>query len=313
MTVVSAEAEATSSSRHRGRASTSIALIVLASILLPLAGVTVWVRNLVLDSDRYVDTVAPLSRNPAVRDAVATRVGSEVVDALDLQTRAQSALPQRARSLATPIAAGAEQLVRDITVRLLESEKFDQVWRFANRRAHDQIVVALTGRENGAVTTNDGRVVLDLGSLAEDVARKLGDLGVTVPKTLDVSRLNVKFVLIASDDLKSVQSYARLLDRLAWVLPLITLLVFAAAVVIAPKRRRAVLRVGVGVTVAMAVTLIGYGFARSTYLDHLPDTVQSSAAAAAIFDTVTRFLERGMRAILVIGVLAWVGAWLADR
>ena len=60
--------------RRRGRTTASIALVVIASVLLPLAGATVWVRNLVLDSARYVDTVAPLSSNPAVREAVATRV-----------------------------------------------------------------------------------------------------------------------------------------------------------------------------------------------------------------------------------------------
>lgn len=39
--------------------------------------------------------------------------------------------------------------------------------------------------------------------------------------------------------------------------------------------------------------------------------MQNHAAAAAIFDTVTRFVERGLRALLVIGLLVWLAAWLA--
>ncbi len=297
--------------RHRGRAITSITLIVIASLLLPLAGMTVWVRNLVLDPSRYVDTVAPLSKDPDVREAVATRVSTEVVAALEVQKRAQSALPKRLKFLAAPIAAGSKQLVHTSTLKILESDQFDTVWRFANRRAHDQVVNALTGRKGKAVTTSDGKVVLNLGPLAAAVAERLGSLGVGVPKNLDVTRLNVKFVLIESADLESVQTYARLLDRLAWVLPLVTLGLFGLAIGIAPRRRKALLRTGVGITIAMAVGVLAYGFARTTYLDNLPSTVQNHAAAAAIFDTVTRFVERGLRALLVIGLLVWLAAWLA--
>ncbi len=297
--------------KHRGRSTTSIALIVIGSLLLPLAGITVWVRNLVLDSSRYVDTVAPLSKDPAIREAVAQRVAARVVDVLDVEQRAQDALPTRAKFLAAPIAAGAQQLVDNATIKVLESDAFPKIWEFANENAHDQIVVALTGRTRGAVTTDDGKVVLNLGPLAQKVATQLGDLGIGVPENIDVSKINAKFVLVASDDLASVQTYARLLDKLAWILPLITLLLYAAAVYVGPRRRVALMRVGFGVAVAMVVSLVAYGFARSAYLDGLPSSVQSTAAAAAVFDTVTRFVERGLRTLLVLGLVVWAAAWLA--
>ncbi len=296
--------------KPRGRAFASIVLIVIASLLLPLAGATVWVRNLVLDSGRYVDTVAPLSKNPAVREAVATRVSQGVVDALDIEQRSKDALPKRAQFLAAPIATAATQLSHTAALKILESDQFDTVWRVANQRAHDQIVNALTGRKGPALTTTDGKVVLNLAPLATALAKKLGTLGVGVPKNVDVSRLDFRFVLIDSSDLKSIQSYARMLDRLAWVLPILTLLLYGLAIVIAPQRRKGLLRVGVGITIAMAASLIGYGFGRTVYLDGLP-AAQSHAAAAAIFDTITRFVERGLRALLAIGLLVWLAAWLA--
>ena len=101
-----------------------------------------------------------------------------------------------------------------------------------------------------------------------------------------------------------------LLDRLAWVLPVLTLLLYGVAVLLAFKRRKALLRVGVGITVAMVVSLIAYGFGRTSYLNHVPAD-QSTAAASAIFDTVTRFVERGIRALLAIGLIVWLIAWLA--
>jgi hypothetical protein len=161
------------------------------------------------------------------------------------------------------------------------------------------------------VTNSDGKVVLNLGPLAERVVKQLATLGIGVPKNLDVSRLNVRYILIDSSDLKSVQSYARLLDRLGWILPLVTVLLYAIAVLIAPRRRKAVQRVGVGITVAMAASVIAYGFGRTVYLDNLPANVQGHSAGAVVFDTVTRFVERGFRTMLVIGLLVWFGAWVA--
>jgi hypothetical protein len=202
------------------------------------------------------------------------------------------------------------QLTNAATLKILESDQFDTAWKFANRRAHDQIVEALTGRKSGAVTNSDGKVVLNLGPLAEAVVRRLSSLGLGVPKNLDVSRLNVRYVLIDSQDLKSVQTYARWLDRLAWVLPLITVLLYGAAVLIGPRRRRALMGVGVGITIATAVSLIGYGFGRTIYLDNLPGT-GSHEAGAVIFDTITRFVERGLRTMLALGLLVWLATWLA--
>ncbi|MEP6622952.1 MAG: hypothetical protein ABJC79_00775 [Acidimicrobiia bacterium] len=300
----------TTTPNRRGRALASIALIVVASLLLPFAGATVWVRNLMLDSGRYVETVAPLSKDPAVREAVATRVANDVVDALDIERRSKAALPKRARFLAAPIATAATELARTAALNILESDQFDTVWRLANQGAHDQMVAALTGRKDPALTTDAGKVVLNLAPLATALARKLANLGVSVPDSVDISRLDFRFVLVDSADLKSIQSYARLLDRLAWILPILTLLLYGLAILIAPQRRTGLLRVGVGITIAMAASLVGYGYGRTVYLDGLP-TAQDHAAAVAIFDTITRFVGRGFRALFAIGLLVWLTAWLA--
>ncbi len=300
----------TTTPNRRGRALASIALIVVASLLLPFAGATVWVRNLMLDSGRYVETVAPLSKDAAVREAVATRVANDVVDALDIERRSKAALPKRARFLAAPIATAATELARTAALNILESDQFDTVWRLANQGAHDQMVAALTGRKDPALTTDAGKVVLNLAPLATVLARKLANVGVSVPDSVDVSRLDFRFVLVDSADLKSIQSYARLLDRLAWILPILTLLLYGLAILIAPQRRTGLLRVGVGITIAMAASLVGYGYGRTVYLDGLP-TAQDHAAAVAIFDTITRFVGRGFRALFAIGLLVWLTAWLA--
>src|SRR5437867_12904818 len=60
--------------RHIWRWSLAILLIVLGSLLAPLAVTAVWVNSQVSDTDRYVATLAPLPRDPALQRAVTDRV-----------------------------------------------------------------------------------------------------------------------------------------------------------------------------------------------------------------------------------------------
>jgi hypothetical protein len=296
--------------RHRGRAVTAMVLIVVASLLLPFAGLTVWIRNMMLSTDRYTTTIGPIAKDPVVQEAVATKVSLAVANELDIAQRAKAALPPKAEFLAGPIATGATQLVQTATLKIVQSSQFQTLWEQANQRAHDQLVGALTGRDSKHLKNDDGKVVLQLGPLAVKVAEQLKRIGVGLPSDINVSRMNVRFVLIDSADLKSVQSYTNILDKLAWVLPILAILLYGIAIAIAPKKRVAVARTGIGITVAMVVAVVGYGLLRTVYLDSLPGPGKHEAGAI-IFDTVTRYVQRGFRILLVVGVLVWLIAWLA--
>jgi hypothetical protein len=60
--------------RRRWRTVVAVLLIVLGCVLAPLAGVAVWARNQVTNTDRYVATVAPLASDPAIQNAVADKI-----------------------------------------------------------------------------------------------------------------------------------------------------------------------------------------------------------------------------------------------
>lgn len=296
--------------KHRARATTAVVLVVIASILLPLGVITVWVRNMILDTDRYVATVKPLATDPAVQNAMVDRVTTAVVDGLDLQQRAEQALPKRAKFLAGPIAAGGQQVVDLAATKVVESSYFPTLWETVNRRSHDQIVNALTGRKTGAITNTDGKVTLNLNIVAQNVAQQLKKVAPGIPSNIDFKRLNTRFVLVDSQDLADVQDYAKLLDKLAWVIPILALLLYGAAIAVAPNRRRSVVWVGFGIFVAMALELIAYNFGRTQYLANLPAGAHPDAAAA-VFDTITRYLQLALRSILVIGLLVALIAFLA--
>src|SRR4029453_8264191 len=70
--------------RQRWRSVVATLLIVIACVLAPLAGVAVWSKNLITNTDRYVTTVAPLARDPAIQSAVADKITAEIFAQLDV-------------------------------------------------------------------------------------------------------------------------------------------------------------------------------------------------------------------------------------
>ena len=84
--------------RQRWRSVVATLLIVVGCILAPLSVVAVWTKNLVTDTDRYVATVAPLARDPAIQNAVANKITTEIFARLDVRgitNQAVDALAER--------------------------------------------------------------------------------------------------------------------------------------------------------------------------------------------------------------------------
>src|SRR4051794_41566542 len=70
----------------------------LVVLLAPLSVVATWAHRQVSDTDRYVATVAPLASDPAVQDAIADRITTEVltyIDVRSLTTQVVDALGER--------------------------------------------------------------------------------------------------------------------------------------------------------------------------------------------------------------------------
>lgn len=279
--------------------------------MLIVAVLTVWTRNQVLDTDRYVETVTPLASDSVIVSTLSGRISDTVSEEIDVKSLAQDALPENATFLAAPIAAGADSLIQSATTKVLESDQFDKAWVDANRVAHDALVAAVTGRDGDVVSTEDGKVVLKLDGLISEVASDIDDqLGTDVSSKIPKDKLDVDFVLVDSAQLADVQAGVRMLDRLSWLSVILALAFFGGAIAAAPDRRKAVLRVGLGTALGMFVMSMGFGLGRELLLSNLPAGVERPDAVAVVFDTLTRFVLQAVRVLFAIGVVLLVGAWL---
>lgn len=288
-----------------------IVLVIIGCVLAPISVIGIWARNTLLDSGQYVDTVAPLAEDRAIQEALADRVATRLFESIDVEEELTEALPPEADFVTPFIADGLERFVHDITLRFAESDQFPRLWDRINRRAHTAVLAVLEGEGTETVDTRDGRVVLDVSAVIDRVSERLADLGVDVFEDASGERLPSELVLFESAGLTKAQSGVRLLDTLAYVLPLITLLLFATAVALSTNRRRTGARAALGVAFSMALVLTAFNLGRGFYLDAIEDAGRSTDAAAAAFDQVLGFLRLSLRATFVLAVAVAVGVWLA--
>jgi hypothetical protein len=286
-------------------------LVVISVVLAPLALLSVFVRNQLLDTDTYVDTVAPLASDPDIVETAANRLTTRLFNAVDVEQEAKEALPERAAFLAGPLADGLEQFTREAALRFLESDEFQRIWRNANRRAHELVQAALTGESDRAVKIENHKVVLDLTPVAEEVRARLRDREITLFDNVPIGKLALKYELFDASQIESAQSLVRLLDRVRIVLVVLVFLFLAVALALSGNRRRTLIRWGIGLVIAMAFTAAVIGLSRNAYLNAVADDTLPRSAAGSAFDIVVRFLRNGIRLLAVLGIVVALAAFLS--
>lgn len=284
-------------------------LLVVSCALAPLTVTAIWVRNQVLNTDRYVETVAPLASNPAIIAAAATNITETLFRRVNVEQEARKALPKRAQFLAGPLSVGIRGFTEQAATRILESGVFENLWKEANRIAHDQVESALTGGGK-ILSTKNGRVTLDLSPVVDKVRELLVARGITIFNSIPINQLALKFELFDAAQLGEAQTGVKLLNALAWTLPFVVFGLLAAAVWLSAHRRRTVIWWGIGTAIAMSVLGVGIVLGRTEYLHTVVSSKLPHNAAAATFDTLLRFLRQGLRFVLAAGLLVALAAWV---
>ncbi|QFQ95510.1 hypothetical protein F9278_04145 [Streptomyces phaeolivaceus] len=307
--------------RHRRlRKAGAAVLLVVTLLLAPLAVVAAWVQDTVADTDRYVETVAPLASDPAVQQVVINRLTDEVVKNVDVaavtdaltkvlkDNGAPPAVVTGAGALDGPLRDVVRTVVDRNVTRVVTSEIFRQTWEGANRQAHAAVVHMLTGEREGALRATGDTIQLDLGPVVDQVRERLVDAG--FDKAAAIPDTDRTVTLFHTDELGKAQDAMRLLDILGTWLPVLTVALAALTVWTAPGHRVTLLITALGLGLMMVVLLVALAVVRRVYLDAVPSSALPPDAAGAIFDTFLRFLRDSTRTLLVVFLATALAAYL---
>lgn len=288
-----------------GQGRAAVALIVLACICSVLALTLTWIRNETLDTDRYVETVAPLADNPAIQNAVSDAVTAELVRTVNPEQLIRQSLPEQAAPLAGPLSGAVSGFVRTAVGKLVDSPAFATLWKAISRESHAQMVAVLTGKRTALNRlAAEGQVKLDLTPIVGPAKAFLERQGIKAAGTTATPSV-VVFDLSA---LRTAQDAVRALKGLTLLFTILAPLLFLLAIVLSRDRRRSLITAGISLAGSMAALGVLIAIGRSLYLDSLAANVPN-AAAAAFFDTIVRFFGLGIRLTAVAGLVVALAAW----
>ena len=281
-------------------------LLVLATLIGVVGCFAVWTARQLLETDTWTKTSSEMLEDPDIREAVSAFLVDALFSNVDVQGQLEGALPGRLKPLAGPAAGGLRQLAEEAAPRLLEQPKVQSLWEQANRAAHTRFL-AVVNDETESLTTRGDEVYLDLGVVVRQLGTAVGiDIASRIPA--GVAEIDI----MRADQLTAVQDGADGLEKLAYILPLIALLLLALAVYLARGWRRVAVRSAGFVLIAVGlVVLVSRGIAGNFVVDALATTAAVEPAADSVWTIGTSLLSAAAVALIGYGAVIVIGAWLA--
>jgi hypothetical protein len=293
----------------RGRRRLVRVLIVLGSVLAFLSVFAIWTERQALNTDDWVDTSGRLIQNPTIREAVGKFLVDQLYENVDVEKELSERLPGDTKDLAGPISGAVRQFAGDGADQVLQSSTAQELWKSANRTTHEQLLEVLEEKE-GTVSTEEGEVTLNLGSLVTNLADQVG-IGANLAEKLpeDAGQITI----LRSDQLKTAQDIVVAIKGLALILSLLTFLCFGLAIYLSREGRWVtVLYCGVGLVAAGFAVIVAREVAGGIVVGQLVEEESVKPAAEATWSIGTSLMTSIATTVIVIGVLFGLAGWLAS-
>ena len=274
------------SDRTRGVA--SVALVVLGAVLLLGGVVAYYLRTEILDEDAFADRTVVALGDDRVRKVVSREIVVNLID------RGSTDL------------VAARPLLESVVDAVIGSAPFKKLFRQA--AVETNRVFFKRERRNALFDLSDATQVVHfaLRSVSPDLARQ-------IPKDIDANLVTLRRREFAGKTL-AIADDVRLLGV---VLPLLSLVLFAAALVLAPDRRVAVLRIGIAVGTSAALLAAALLVIRSRVLAGVIGEGEVTdeelrGAVAGLLDAFLADLVAGALLLALAGLIVGAAALALD-
>ncbi|MGN6816814.1 MAG: SHOCT domain-containing protein [Solirubrobacterales bacterium] len=293
----------------RGRKRAVRALIVLGSVLAFLSVFAIWIERQALNTDDWVATSGKLLQNQTIRTAVSNYLVDQLYENVDVHKELEKILPGEVKELAGPAAGGLRQIAGDGAEKVLETSTAGELWETANRTMHEQLLAVLENKKE-AVSTAEGTVTLNLGSLLTNLANQVG-IGESLAEKLPPDAGQIQ--ILKSDQLQTAQNIAVAVKGLALVLSILTFAAFGAAIYLSRDGRWVtVLLSGAGLIAAGFAVVVFRHVAGGIVVGQLVTNDSVKPAGEAVWSIGTSLMTSIATTVIVIGVLFLAAGWLAS-
>jgi hypothetical protein len=250
-----------------------------------------------------------LIQDQTIRSALANYLVEQLYANVDLEKEFESKLPGETKEFAGPLSGVVRSVAPAGVEKVLETVTAQSLWEDSNRTAHEQLVAVLQN-EKEAVSTENGEVKLQLGSLVTNLADQVG-VGASLAEKLPADAAQV--TILRSDQLKTAQNVVVALKGLAIVLSLLTFIAFAAAIYLSGGERWVtVLFCGIGLIAAGFAVIVAREVAGGIVVGALVEQDSIRPAADQTWSIATSLMTSIATTVIVVGVLFGIAGWLAS-
>jgi putative oligomerization/nucleic acid binding protein len=284
-------------------------LLVLGALFAFLSVFSIWVERQALDTNEWVHTSGRLIQNATIRSAVGEYLVEQLYENVNVEKELEDILPGDTKELAGAAAGGLRQVAGTGAEKVLETGTAQGLWETANRTTHEQLLAVLENKKE-TVSTANGEVKLNLGSLLTNLAGQIGlakDLAEKLPPEAG------QITILKSEQLKTAQDIVVAIKGLALVLSILTFLTFGLAIYLTRDGRWVtVLFSGVGLIIAGLLVVVLRKVAGGIVVDQLVKQENVKPAAEAAWSIGTSLMVSIATTIIIVGVFFSAAGWLAS-
>jgi hypothetical protein len=223
-------------------------LAVLAVLSIGLFNISFWVNGTVINTDKFVTTMQPLIKDPAIQKTLQTEITNQVFSQINLEAELKKALPENLAFIAGPFAGQVKSFTYGKIGDVLNSPQAYNAWTKTLTVSHEKIVAYIQNPNNsGLITVNS------VYTLAGDQL-KTSDVGFLFGKTLPSYVGSIQLADIKGVDKARQTLYA--LQKVTLALGIASIVLTTLAVAVSVKRRNMVIGIAVFTLLFMLSTLV---------------------------------------------------------
>jgi Short C-terminal domain/Protein of unknown function (DUF2975) len=292
----------------RGRLIGIDVLIGVTTLLLIVGIFATWANRLLFSPDNWSNTSTQLLQNQNVRNTTANYIVDQLYANVNVTGLLKEGLPTQLQALAAPAAGALRNAAVQGAELALTRPEVQALWAQANRAA-DQTFVAVVNGRKGTVGVNQGAVTLDLGSILNNIASRLGlpsDLASKLPPNI------ATLTVFKAKELKYVQNGGKAIKGLAlWLTILVPLLYILALFLAKGHRRRTLMTIGFAGIIAGVVVVLLRSVLQGAVTSSLTHDAALQATIHDVYGIATSILSDVAGGVVFIGILLVAAAWFA--
>lgn len=331
-TTESAALAAVPASPARGRRSVLAGIsLILACLTILVATVSVWAHQVAFNTDRFTSLAGNALDDPEVIDPLAARISSQVVTALDVQSRLENVLPDRVTAIAGPVTLALQDGLTRRLQTLLAEPRMQQALERTLSFAHTRVMNLLRGQAP-AVTDLNGQVVIEVYPallVALQELQTAGIIGADVqlpdPATAEPpgvirgileNRLGVTLPpdfgtvpIMSVEQLQTAQTVVKAFDIIVVVLIILAVLLAVLAIWLAANRRRMVVYLALGTIVAFVLARLFTNAATNSLTEAIAAEGLRGAIRSILQATLADFRGWALIILIALAIVAIVASF----